>query len=353
MKACRFACVCALGAAILEACGDLPKADTRPVTGLPPDASAPPEVVALDAAVDPDMVEAQFVQGQTRIAAPPCSRVFIAVADGKVTAGHDVLERGDVMIVKYPDDGYVNVEGLAVRVTQPFACTLRDKPGPEVSIRKAAVGRDLSWAHGEMHAHLDVGKDVSPDLYLGRLEGTAGVAEHRHATSVEILAAVEGSGIFTLNGAEKRIGPRTIVTVPKDAPHAWRPDTGSKLVAIQMYVPPGPEMRFLQLDADDKDAGAPSNARLADGGFVECNPPFTVDAQGRRKYKPQCLENGSQRPKNVPVEAWDPFTKSDVRTSDARTNKDGGANASGSRARPTDCPIERWDPFTSKCLRTP
>lgn len=348
MKACRFACVLALGAALalgtaLQACTDLPKADTRPVTGLPPEAGAPPEVVGIHAA-DPDLVDAQFVQGQTRISAPPCSYVYIAVAEGKVTTPKDVLERGDVMIVKFPDAMYVNVDGLALRVTQPFACQMLSKPGAELSVRKAAVGRELSWANGQMHAHLDVGKDVSPDLYLGRLEGTAGVPEHRHPTSVEILAAVEASGTFTMNGAEKRIGPRTIVTVPKDTPHSWRPDTGSKLVAIQLYVPPGPEQRFLQLDADDKDAGAAKTGRLPDGGFAQCEPPWVLDPHGRHRYKPECLVNGSQKPSDVPPEQWDPYTKTDMRG-------DPKAAPHVTPARPSDCPIEQWDMFNSRCIK--
>lgn len=262
MKACRFACVLALGAAIVEACGgDLPKAGVSAVPpGLPPDASAPPRVIEGDAATDPMRVDARFVQGQTRISAPACSRVFIAIARGKATSAKDVLEAGDVMIVKYPDETFVNVDGLALQVIQPFPCQIFDKPGPEVAFRRANQAPELTWANGEMHAHLDLGSDrkqdgeISPDLYLGRLSGTAGVAEHRHPTSIEILAAIEASGTFTLAGVPKHLGPREIVTVPKDTPHSWRPDPGSKLVAIQMYLPPGPEQRFVTLDADDKAA---------------------------------------------------------------------------------------------------
>jgi hypothetical protein len=43
---------------------------------------------------------------------------------------------------------------------------------------------------------------------------------------------------------------------PKKVKHSYRFDPGSKLVAIQMYDPPGPEQRFVGLAAAEKDAGA-------------------------------------------------------------------------------------------------
>ena len=48
----------------------------------------------------------------------------------------------------------------------------------------------------------------------------------------------------------------TRVLIPAGAKHAWKPEPGSKLVAVQMYSPPGPEQRFVGLAAADKDAGA-------------------------------------------------------------------------------------------------
>lgn len=268
-RAWRLAGVFALGVAVVEACGgELPKPDSRPVSpGLGPDASAPPRVTAVGrsvggattgeggAAVDLDQVDVRFLHGTTRVMAPACSLVFIAAAKGKVTLAKDVLQTGDVLIVKYPDPMYVDVEDLALQVIQPFLCQLDDKPGPEVSFRRVSQAPELTWANGEMHAHLDVEADVSPSLYLGRLSGTAGVAEHVHATSIEILAAVEASGTFTLAGAARRLGPREIVKVPANTPHSWKPDPSSKLVALQLYLPPGPEQRFRALDAAGKDAG--------------------------------------------------------------------------------------------------
>jgi mannose-6-phosphate isomerase-like protein (cupin superfamily) len=106
-----------------------------------------------------------------------------------------------------------------------------------------------------MSAHLDVTPAASPELYLGRLEGTAPVAEHSHSGSWEVLAVVEANGMLALDGTEGHVGPRQIVMIPAGAKHAWNPEAGSKLVALQMYAPPGPEQRFVALAAAYKDAG--------------------------------------------------------------------------------------------------
>lgn len=336
MKACRYASVFALGAAIVQACGgDLPKADVGPVTVGPADASLPTRV---DEVVGPqnlerEHVDAQFVQGQTRISAPPCSRVYIAVAEGKATSARDVLEAGDVMIIKYPDDTFVNVEGLALRVIQPFTCSLRDKPGPEISYRRARQSPELSWGPGgNMHAHLDVATDVSPDLYLGRLEGTLGVAEHKHEGSIEILAAVEASGTLTLDGKPQRIGARTIVSIPKNAPHSWKPDPGTKLVAWQLYLPPGPEQRFVLLDAEYKDAGSPK----FDAGHSASVPYAT-------------------RPAWCPIEEWLPFEHTCLRAgpfgAPAPRSSKPVSTAATPGSRPSWCPVEDWSPYDHKCLK--
>ena len=69
-----------------------------------------------------------------------------------------------------------------------------------------------------------------------------------------------------LDGTEGKLGPKQVVTVPPGAKHAWKPDPGSRLVAVQLYSPPGPEQRFVGLAAADKDAGTAPAAVTADAG---------------------------------------------------------------------------------------
>jgi quercetin dioxygenase-like cupin family protein len=130
-------------------------------------------------------------------------------------------------------------------------------------------GRDvpeLRWAAGAMRAQLLVPAKDSPEVYLGRLEGTAPVAEHDHPTSAETLIAVEAAGVVTVDGKDVRVGPRQIVRIPAGTKHAWKPDPGSKLVAFQLYDPPGPEQRFIALAAATDGGTPPPVAVKPDAG---------------------------------------------------------------------------------------
>jgi mannose-6-phosphate isomerase-like protein (cupin superfamily) len=183
-----------------------------------------------------------------------CDRVLLAVAKGAFTIAGEGLASGDVLVLTKPAASEAKGAGLVVEARH----TMRTCPAaPEKTVVRANAAQKLEWAAGKMNARLDVGPKVSPDLYLGRLEGTAPVAEHVHANSWEVLVAIEAAGTFTLDGKDQRLGPRQVVFVPPNTKHAWKPDPGSKLVAVQMYSPPGPEQRFVGLAAAEKDGGKP------------------------------------------------------------------------------------------------
>jgi mannose-6-phosphate isomerase-like protein (cupin superfamily) len=143
--------------------------------------------------------------------------------------------------------GRLSGHGLAVVVTaQDPDCITR------LRVVRAPQAQELTFAHGAMHVHLDIDDRDVASFYLGRLAGTAGVPEHSHDQSWEVLCAVEASGTFVLRGVETHLGPRTCVSVEPGAKHSWKPDPGSNLVAVQMYSPPGPELRFKKFAADER-----------------------------------------------------------------------------------------------------
>lgn len=287
MRACRTASVVAftLLAALfaIGACREAAQPEVPPLTTATPIAtssvaSSPahppatshdagglvaPAVSATAPNQDPrGQVVAVFVEpGSTKkIEASPCTRVLVTAAKGTTKVGADALSLGDVIVLAHPDatDVVVPQGSLAVMVSQEIAnCAVLSRPAAIKTIVRAKEAAELTWANKTMHAHLDVGAKVSPELYMGRLEGTAPVAEHDHPTSNEILVAIEASGTFMLDGKESRLGPKQIVFVPKGTKHSWKPDAGSKLVAVQLYDPPGPEQRFIALAAAAQDAGAP------------------------------------------------------------------------------------------------
>lgn len=189
-------------------------------------------------------LEAGFVDVPARFEASPCARVLVAVARGAVTVAGERLQEGDTLVMAKAPSFELSGRGLALVARVP----LRSCEGEATkTVVPAGRAEELTWANGQMHAHLDIGTDLSPEAYLGRLAGSASVAEHVHAEQWEILAAVEAAGTFTVNGVEQRLGPGEVIAVPPGTRHAWRPDPGSTLVAVQLYDPPGPEQRFIGL----------------------------------------------------------------------------------------------------------
>jgi quercetin dioxygenase-like cupin family protein len=248
----------------------VPRQDLRILSGPASDAGASdaqPQAIEAGAAMpltpNEPPVKAAFVDAPFKIEDAPCTRMLVAVVKGKVTAWNEVLSTGDVLVMLHPEAMDVKGTGVVVqaKVELPVdQCNVKARPASSKAVVRAIAAPKLEWAGGRMSANLDVGAKVSPEIYMGRLEGTAPVVEHTHPTSWEVLAGVEAAGTFTLDGKDQRLGPRQVVFVPPGARHAWKPDPGSKLVAIQMYSPPGPEQRFAALAAAERDAGAAPSA---------------------------------------------------------------------------------------------
>jgi mannose-6-phosphate isomerase-like protein (cupin superfamily) len=234
----------------------------------PPPASSG-EIATADASppAEPPLspITARFVdlgpKSREELKFTACEQYFVAVARGKAKAAGEALKPGDLLVAQGAGAFDVTGDGLAlIASARPRVC----EPSQATTIHKKVVranhAPELTFAGGKMHAHLDAESDVSQLAYFGRLDGTAPVAEHAHDGAWELLCAVEGAGTFTLAGEEHRLGPKQIIAVPPSTKHAWKPDEGVKLVAFQMYSPPGPEQRFKKLAAEGaagaQDAGA-------------------------------------------------------------------------------------------------
>jgi mannose-6-phosphate isomerase-like protein (cupin superfamily) len=273
MIACRTASIVAFGAlysaGIVAACREEMPPTVPPLTTAHPTATAEPmppgssnesaegaSPVARTPSSTHDATVA-FIEGSKKLEGPVCSRLFVVAGKGTVKAGPDTLSTGDVLVLMHPEpiDVQVAPNAVAISVVKEFECTATPKPAVVKTIIRAKEAPELRWAGGAARAHLDVGTKVSPDLYLGRLEAATSVPEHDHPTSSETIVAIEGSGTFTVDGKENHLSPHQIVHVPKKTKHAYKPDPGSKLVAIQIYEPPGPEQRFIAMAAAARDAG--------------------------------------------------------------------------------------------------
>jgi mannose-6-phosphate isomerase-like protein (cupin superfamily) len=238
--------------------------DAAPLPSVTPDAAVAEPLGATDAAPAPSdapsPIVARFVDLSAKapetVTFRACEQYFVAVARGKAKVAGEALAVNDVLVASGAGSFDVTGDGLAlIASARPNTCEPVTEKAIHKTVVRGAKTAALTFAGGKMQAHLDVESAVSQLAYFGRLEGTAPVAEHAHDGSWEVLCAVTGAGTFTLNGAEQRLAAKQIVVVPPGTKHAWKPDDGVKLVAFQMYAPPGPEQRFKKLAAE-MDAGA-------------------------------------------------------------------------------------------------
>jgi hypothetical protein len=120
-----------------------------------------------------------------------------------------------------------------------------------------AAAKALGWAGGSMHARIGFeGDKQRASLGILIASKDAGVAQHQHDASWELIAAMraEGSAKRAEQGktdlATIPVKDGGIVVMPKATQHAWVAGGKKPLIALQMYAPPGPEQRFKKLAAD-------------------------------------------------------------------------------------------------------
>jgi len=79
------------------------------------------------------------------------------------------------------------------------------------------------------------------------LDAGAGVPEHIHENSVEMLYVEEGTAEMTVEGKVLPVRSGDAVYIPAGVRHAARiPEGAPRFRAVQVYVGPGPEQRFRQ-----------------------------------------------------------------------------------------------------------
>jgi hypothetical protein len=137
------------------------------------------------------------------------------------------------------------------------------RPAPIETVDLNAAS-DLAWGKGAMHARIGFEGRARASFGLLFASKDAPVAAHAHDTSWEILAplladgtAKRGSSAGSTDMTEIAVTDGTVVAMPKGALHEWLPGGKKPLLAVQMYVPPGPEQRFKKLAADAAAAAKP------------------------------------------------------------------------------------------------
>ncbi|HYO58296.1 cupin domain-containing protein [Archangium sp.] len=90
------------------------------------------------------------------------------------------------------------------------------------------------------------------------LQAGAGVPEHIHEHSVEMLYVEEGGAEMTVEGQTMPVKQGDAVYIPAGTRHSARiPEGSPRFRAVQVYVGPGPEARFRQGEPVKPPAASP------------------------------------------------------------------------------------------------
>jgi mannose-6-phosphate isomerase-like protein (cupin superfamily) len=128
-------------------------------------------------------------------------------------------------------------------------CAPLDRPFAASPLRVGSIGTTealVATPDLRVQIMLDTEGHGAENAGLSVLEGAPSltVPAHTHDGSAEILLVDEGSGTMTLGDREIPVRPGARVYVPPGVEHAFRSDGTSRLRAIQLYAPSGPEQRF-------------------------------------------------------------------------------------------------------------
>jgi mannose-6-phosphate isomerase-like protein (cupin superfamily) len=145
-------------------------------------------------------------------------------------------------------------EALERAKSKPWEVRWKKRPSPLASV-DLKDAKNHSWADGAFHARIAFGGQYELPVSLGTLISSPDgkISEHDHPTW-EHIAILEGAGTMNLAGADHRVAPGAIFHIPKGMKHAFAPSGSSRLVAVQLYTPSGPEQRFIQLANEAKAA---------------------------------------------------------------------------------------------------
>lgn len=106
--------------------------------------------------------------------------------------------------------------------------------------------RDLAFANGSSHIRIGF-EDGPASLQVMLTSVDAPVPIHTHEKEWEVIGLLTARGVFRQGPALRTVHGTTSLHIPPGVTHGWAPEGDTQLLAIQLYVPPGPEQRFKAL----------------------------------------------------------------------------------------------------------
>jgi mannose-6-phosphate isomerase-like protein (cupin superfamily) len=109
----------------------------------------------------------------------------------------------------------------------------------------------LNWGGGAFQARIAYGGAGSArqPASLGVLlaEPNAKIPRNVHHTEWEHIAVLSGRGTTDLGAERRAIKPGVLLHIPAGVPHDFSANDSEPLIAVQIFVPSGPEQRFVEL----------------------------------------------------------------------------------------------------------
>jgi quercetin dioxygenase-like cupin family protein len=113
--------------------------------------------------------------------------------------------------------------------------------GGAPAVISAPAALPIAGGKGAVRLFLD-GKGAGFAFDILTLDAGAAVPPHKHEGSEEVIYMLSGRTTATVGGSVRKVGPGEILRMRPGEEHAVTVD--EKLVAVQIYVPGGPEQRF-------------------------------------------------------------------------------------------------------------
>jgi mannose-6-phosphate isomerase-like protein (cupin superfamily) len=142
-------------------------------------------------------------------------------------------------------------EALSAAKDKPWAVSWRKRPS-KIAAFSLEQSEDLAWAGGAAHARLGLGaaEGALPSSFgILMTSSKVPIAEHTHPVW-ENVAVIEGAATMKIGGKSYAVEPGAILQMPPETPHSVKPGGKSRLLAVQLYTPSGPEQRFKKLAGD-------------------------------------------------------------------------------------------------------
>lgn len=147
-----------------------------------------------------------------------------------------------------------------------------------VTILGPGEGRPI-WVVDTLHVDKLSGADTNGGLYVfeARVPPGGGPPPHIHHAEDEIFYVLRGAVTFFADGAERSLGPGSLVHIPRGTAHTFRNSGGVEALMLVMTTPAGLEQYFSAVGTPAVDATPPPVTEETIGRLLAGAPAHNLE----------------------------------------------------------------------------